>query len=67
LKQEEVLWRQRSRAVWLKDGDKNTKFFHGKASQRKKTNAIKKLKDEDGIWWHGQDKVEEVLIDFFSD
>lgn len=27
LERNEIMWRQRSKVLWLKDGDKNTKFF----------------------------------------
>lgn len=31
---EEIMWNQRSKMLWLQNGDRNTKFFHASASQR---------------------------------
>lgn len=41
-------WRLKSRAIWLKAGDENIKFFHNYARGRKITNTIWKLKNEEG-------------------
>eukprot|EP00253_Pinus_taeda_P025314 PITA_25314 len=41
-------WKLKSRAIWLKVRDENTKFFHNYAKWRRNTNTIWKLKNEEG-------------------
>lgn len=45
LEAKNIKWKQRAKWRWLEEGDKNTKYFHQVASQRRKTNMIKKLVD----------------------
>ncbi|XP_074293319.1 uncharacterized protein LOC141620310 [Silene latifolia] len=66
-KQEEQYWRQRSRALWLKDEDHNTKFFHSRAGERKKKNFIGRLVDDGGRKCIGNDEVARGANCYFQE
>jgi hypothetical protein len=66
LEQQEIHWMQRSCANWLRQGDRNTSFFHNFASARRKRNFILKLKNNNGDWVEGTDMLKPVILDYFS-
>jgi hypothetical protein len=47
-KQEEIFWRQKSRVQWLKEGERNTRFFHRSTMANRAHNRISSIKDEEG-------------------
>jgi hypothetical protein len=55
---EEETWRQKSRATWLLQGDRNTNFFHHYASHRKNRKALWEILDENGNSHSGQEDLE---------
>lgn len=50
LEKEDEMWRQSSRLNWFQGGDRNTGFFHAKASARYQKNYIEGLVDDQGRW-----------------
>jgi len=67
LDKEAQIWRQRSKILWMKDGDCNTRFFHSKASQRHRHNYITKLYDSTGRWCKRQAQVDDIILGFYRE
>lgn len=44
----ESRWRQRARCKWLREGDKNTRYFHAQASARCRKNRVEAVRDKNG-------------------
>ncbi|KAL9681296.1 hypothetical protein QQ045_013078 [Rhodiola kirilowii] len=65
LAREETLWMQRSRVLWMDHGDKNTKYFYAKASNRKQKNWFTKLKDSQGIIHEEEEKIMDIITEYF--
>ena len=46
---EEIFWKQKSRIMWLRSGDRNTRYFHGITQGKRKRNTITAIQDETGV------------------
>ena len=66
LKEQEETWRQKSRAIWLKSGDKNTKKIQAYARGRKGTNTIWELKNEGGYKVTSFKNLAELGVNHFQ-
>lgn len=65
LEDEEIFWKQRSRENWLNWGDKNTRWFHKQASQRKKRNENREIHDQNGVLISDKHQLEQAFISYF--
>lgn len=64
--QEETLWRQKSRVRWLKEGEKKTKFFHKTTVQRRMTNQISYVNNEEGNKVETHEEIEKEFLNYFK-
>ena len=60
---EEIHWRQLSREIWLREGDRNTSFFHRMISAHRRNNSLDRVKIN-GEWLSEEQKVREGIFFF---
>lgn len=66
LELEDIKWRQRAKRSWYQLVDKNTKFFDSCASQRRRKNQVKELKNPLGSLVAEQEEIEGVFCHYFN-
>ncbi|XP_074303688.1 uncharacterized protein LOC141638174 [Silene latifolia] len=64
LAQEELLWYQKSRVDFIKDGDRNTSYFYVSTLVRRWRNRITTLKNEAGEWMENPNDIKSLVIEF---
>ena len=61
---EEISWRQKSRILFVKEGDNNTRFFHRVANSHRRTNHIRGL-EVDGVLYEDEEEVRSKVVQFY--
>ena len=62
----ESMLRQKARVKWLKEGDRNSAYFHKMINHRRRHNAIQGL-IIDGVWVHDPSSVKNEAFNHFKD
>jgi hypothetical protein len=66
LKQEEAMWFQKSRSQWIKDGDRNTRYYHVKTITRRRRNKILMLRNEQNEWIDDEARLQEMVNSYYQ-
>ena len=62
---EETSWRQKSREIWVKEGDRNVGFFHRMVNSHKRRNTINRIRIG-GEWFEGEGEVRTGIVNAFK-
>ena len=63
---EEAYWKQRSRLLWLRLGDRNSGFFHSVTKGRRRANMFSVIEDEQGAPVYKEEQIAQVIVEYFG-
>lgn len=63
---EESFWKQQCRDKWLKEGDKNTRFFHASVKGNRTRNGLENLLDSAGNLQSLKTSKDEGAAEYFK-
>ncbi|KAK1319191.1 hypothetical protein QJS10_CPB04g01081 [Acorus calamus] len=66
-RQLEIFWAQRARQAWVREGVRNTRYFHQKVLRRRSRNRLEILRTESGELLHGDINVKSYVVKYFED
>ncbi|XP_059277625.1 uncharacterized protein LOC132031709 [Lycium ferocissimum] len=67
LKNKDEIHRQKAKARWLQDGDKNTSYFHKVIKDRRRKLNIQSIQDNEGQKIEGHQNIATTAIKHFED
>jgi hypothetical protein len=66
VEQEDLKWRQQAKVEWLKNGDRNTNFFHPCVNQQRRRSNIESITDGNGRTCTTEREIEGAFVDYFQ-
>ena len=64
--EEEIYWKQKSRVMWLRSGDRNTSYFHVITKAKRIRNTLTTIQDDNGVIFRGQKDISNVAVNYFQ-
>lgn len=60
------LTKQAANVKWFEEGDCNTNYFHSMLREKRRKLQLNTIKNHNGNWIHGEDKIVKASVKYFN-